>query len=280
VGAVVVAVGIAAMALGSGDDGDPPLAAPTSTTSVVLAGDGTDPTGPIVGPSGIVGWWSGTEWVGRADGEPPEGSIDLTVVGIVGPAGSARGVTAGEECASQRATAEFDLSVQLEAADDGPPPVAVAGVPEPQPRPVERFDPASPVYQQAAIDVAAGLGATTPPTATSVVVTDLDGSGTNEAVLVSEHLGDPGAPAPGDWSVVALRRVVGNDVATDVLASSVAGAGDGFERVRLAALADLNVDGTVELVLDGRSADGQWTAVHALGADGVPAEVLREGCED
>jgi hypothetical protein len=278
IGVAVVVVGVAAMTLGS-DDGDPSLTAPSSTTTLVLAGDGTDPTGPIVGPSGIVGWWSGTEWVPRAEGEPPEGTLDLTVVGLGGPTGSARGVTEGEECASQRATAEFDLSVELPADDDGPPPVAVAGVPQPQPRPIERFDQASPVYQQAAIDVATGLGATTPPTATSVLITDLDGSGTNEAVLTSEHLGDPDEPAPGDWSVVFLRRVVGNDVATDVLGSSVGGSGERFERIRLSALADLNVDGTVELVLDGRSADGQWTAVHALGPDGVPAEVLREGCE-
>ena len=279
VGVIVVVVGVAAMALGRDGD-DPPAAEEPTSTTVALAGDGSDPTGPIVGPTGVVGWWSGTAWVPRAEGEMPESDVDLELVGLSGAEGSARGMTVGEECASQRGTAELDVSVELAADGGGPPPVAVAGVPQPQPRPVEVTDPGSPTYQQAAVEVATGLGAAAPPTATIVVRGDLDGSGTDEAVVVAEHLGDPDAPAAGDWSVVFLRRVVGDGVATDVLASSVAGAGgDGFERVRLSAVADLNADGTMELVVDGRPAEGQWTAVHALGGDGVPAEVLREGCE-
>jgi hypothetical protein len=75
--------------------------------------------------------------------------------------------------------------------------------------------------------------------------------------------------------------VVGNGVATDVMASSSVdadGGAGGFDRVRVSSLADLNADGTMEIVLDGRSADGQWTAIHELGAGGTPAEVLRVGC--
>ncbi len=282
VGVVVVVVGVAAMALGGGDDPSGPLTGPSTTSAAAApAGDGTDPTGPIVGPTGIVGWWSGSEWVSRADGETPDGGVDLSVVGIGGEASSDRGVTVAEECASQEAAADLDVSVDVEGDADGPPAIAVAGVSEPLPRPVEQFEPASPPYPQAAAEVAAGLGVTTPPTVTQVLRSDLDGSGTKEVVVSAGHVADPEAPSAGDWSVVFLRRVVGDGVATSVVASSVAGAGDPaeFQQVQVSSLADLNGDGTMELVVDGRSTEGRWTSVHALGDDGVPAEVLREGCD-
>ena len=203
----------------------------------------------------------------------------MTLVGLSGGVETAPGVTVDEECTAPGASAGPDLAVEM--PEDGPPPIAVAGVAEPRPRPVELLDTSSPTYQQAAAEVGAGLGVSTPPTLTQVVRTDLDGSGTDEVVVAAEHAADPATPQPGDWSVVFLRRVVGNGVATDVVASSIVGAdgGDGgFDRIRLSSLADLNADGRMEIVLDGRSTDGRWTAIHELGGDGVPAEVLRDGC--
>ena len=280
VGVLVVVAGVAAVLLG-GDDGGAGDDARASTPMTVptASGDGTDPTGPIVGPSGIVGTWSGSAWVSRSDGEPPGGDVELTIVGLSGGVETAPGVTVDEECAAPGASAAPDLAVEL--PEDGPPPIAVAGVAEPRPRPVELLDTSSATYQQAAAEVGAGLGVPTPPTLTQVVRADLDGSGTDEVVVAAEHAADPAAPQPGDWSVVFLRRVVGNGVATDVVASSIAGAdgGDGgFDRIRISSLADLNADGRMEIVLDGRSSGGQWTAIHELGDGGVPAEVLRDGC--
>ena len=278
VGVAVVAVGVAAMALGA-DDGGPPLADATTTTGASAA-DGTDPTGPIVGPSGVVGWWSGADWVPRAEGDLPDGGVDVRIVGLGGAPTRGRAVTVAEECASQRAAGDLDVSVPLDPAGDGPPPIAVAGVPNPVPRPVEQFDPGAPTYRRAAAEVAAGLGATTPPTVVQVLRADLDGSGTKEVVVAASHLADLDAPAEGDWSVVFARRVTGDGVATDVLASSTTGRRGQLDHVRVSSLADLNADGTMELVLDGRSTDGgRWTAVHALDDDGVPVEVLREGCD-
>jgi hypothetical protein len=184
-----------------------------------------------------------------------------------------------EECAAQRATSEVDVAVDLDAGD-GPPPIAVAGVAEPRPRPIQPFGTDSAVYLQAAAEVAAGLGATGPATVSQVLRTDLDGSGTEEVIVTAGHISDPEdlAPTAGDWSAVFLRRVVGDGVATDVLASSVAGSG-GFDHILVATVADLNGDGTMEVALAGRSSTGEWTSVHALDGDGVPSEVLRAGCE-
>jgi hypothetical protein len=284
-GVVFLVVAIAVVALG-GDDGDGDgggaEAVAPATTAPIATGDGTDPTGPFVGPSGIVGWWSGTAWVPRPEGEAPDGGVVLTVVGMSGEARTAEGETVPEDCAAQEGTAGADVAVDLGGDGGAPPPIGVAGVAEPQPRPVETFSSPAPTYLQAAAEVARQLGAGTPPTVTQVVRSDLDGSGTFEVVVAAEHVADPGRPAAGDWSVVFLRRVVGNEVATHVLASSSVDAGGGpagFDRIRLSALADLNADGQMELVLDGRSADGRWTAIHELGADGTPAEVLRDGCD-
>ena len=176
---------------------------------------------------------------------------------------------------------------------------AVAGVAEPRPRPVEQLGTDAPVYLQSATEVAAGLGASTPATLTQLLRADLDGNGTDEIIVAAEHISDRAglSPTAGDWSAVFLRRVASGGVATEVLASSVvegggggaareageAGgvgpAGDGIERIQVATLADLNRDGTMEVALAGRSAAGEWTAIHALDADGVPSEVLRAGCE-
>jgi hypothetical protein len=249
-----------------------------------VPGDGTDPAGPIVGPTGVIGAWSGSEWLPRPDGEQPGAGLEYTVLGIGDASGTVPGEAVGEDCPAQRATSEVDVGVDLEAdSGGGPPPIAVAGVAEPQPRAIEQFDTGSPTYQQAAAEVAAGLGATTAPSLTQVLRADLDGNGTDEVVVAAEHISDVEglSPSAGDWSIVFLRRVAGNGAAADVLASSVVGAGGGgLERIQVATVADLNGDDTMEVALNGRSSTGEWTSIHALDESGAPSEVLRAGCED
>jgi hypothetical protein len=279
-GVLVAIVAVAAILVTRDGDGPNDPQESASTSSSLVAGDGTGPAGPIVGPTGVIGSWSGSEWQPRPEGEQPGADLDYAVLGLTDAVGTARGEAVAEECSDQRATSEVDVAVDLDGGD-GPPPIAVAGVAEPRPRPIRPFGTDSDVYLQAAAEVAAGLGATGPPTVSQVLRTDLDGSGTEEVVVAAGHVSDPEglAPSAGDWSAVFLRRVVGDGVATDVLASSVAG-GDGFEHIQVATVADLNGDGTMEVALDGRSSTGEWTSVHALDGDGVASEVLRAGCED
>jgi hypothetical protein len=286
-GGVALIVAVAALVLLPGGDGSDDPGESSSGSTPVVGGDATDPAGPFVGPTGVVGSWSGSEWLPRPDGEQPGAGLEYTVVGLDEVFDTARGEATDEDCAEQRATSETDVAVDLGADGDGPPALAVAGVAEPRPRAVEQWNPDAPLYRQAATDVAAGLGAATPPTLTQLLRADLDGNGTDEIVVAAEHIADPAGltPTAGDWSVVFLRRVVGDGVATDVLASSVVGgggpsAGDTLERIQVATLADLNRDGAMEVALAGRSATGGWTSIHALGDDGVPSEVLRAGCED
>jgi hypothetical protein len=212
---------------------------------------------------------------------PPYASVYLGGEGMLG--GEARDRVAGFLRA---------LGVTPPAPRAGRPRGAPAGAPPggaggrgPRPRGVENFD-SSDTYPPHAAEVARGQGATTPPTVTQVFRTDVDGDGTDEVVVAAEHISDPDGltPAGGDWSIVFLRRVVGDDVVSDVLAASVVG-GDGggsLERIQVSTVADLNGDGRLELVLSGRSGAGEWTAVQALAGDDMTsgmAEVLRSGCE-
>lgn len=279
---VVLVLAVVAGVLTRGDGPDP-SATPASGAVAPADADAGDPAGPIVGPTGVIGSWSGSDWVPRADGDQPGAGLEFTVLGLDDSFATAPGRAVDEDCPAPGAATGVDVAVDLPGGD-GPQAIAVAGVADPRPRPIERFRTDGPVYGQAAAEVAAGLGVSTPPTVTQVLRADLDGSGTFEVLVAAEHITDPQglSPTPGDWSVVFLRRVVGDGVATDVLASSVAGGGAadgaGLERIQVATLADLNRDGAMEIALAGRSAGGAWTAIHAVGDDGVPAEVLRAGC--
>lgn len=285
-GALLI-LGLAVVALqGGGDDGSD--AAGGSEVSPTDIDDLGEDSSLIVGTTGVVGMWSESEWKSRADGDQPGAGIELSVVGpgeVVTTAIGEVGDPVADSCASDGA-ADQDVRVPLEPGSPGaPPPVAVAGVDDPLPRPVEHLE-GSETYQDAAAEVAEGEGegATTPPTVTQVLRVDLDGTGTDEVVVAAEHLSDPDGlvPSPGDWSMVFLRRVAGNEVATDVLASSIADGDDGpLARVQVSAVADLNGDGVMEVVLSGRSAAGDWTAVHAAGEGGAAgglSEVLRATC--
>jgi hypothetical protein len=162
-----------------------------------------------------------------------------------------------------------------------PAPIAVTGVADPRPRPVEVLDTANPVYRAAAVEVLAGLGiAGADPTISQVVRGDLDGDGSDEVVVVAEHLADPeGLVAqPGDYSVAFVRHLQGGEVRSTVIASSVAESGPFVEVFRVGALADLNGDGRMEIVLDGLYYEGSGVTVHELRADGTTPEVLSAGC--
>jgi hypothetical protein len=85
---------------------------------------------------------------------------------------------------------------------------------------------------------------------------------------------------------VFLRQVAGGNVETSVIASSIAasiaeplpGTAPVIDVYRLSALADLNGDGRMEIVLNGGWYEGSWTAVLELRPDGTVPEVLYVQC--
>jgi hypothetical protein len=165
-----------------------------------------------------------------------------------------------------------------------PAPVAVTGVPNPRPRPTRILD--GEAYRQAAADVLADAGVDDPdPDVIQVVAGDLEGDGTDEVLVVTERLarGDLYGQT-GDYSLLFLRQVVDGAVRTTVLDQGIVPSDTPTEEVsaigisRVAALADLNGDGRMELVTEHRYYEGGSHQVYELGPDGVLKSVLVAGC--
>ena len=110
---------------------------------------------------------------------------------------------------------------------------------------------------------------------------DLDGDGSLEVVVVADQLADQSnsLARPGDWSLVFVRRVVGGAPQTTVVESEVAAEADsGFLLLyKVGAVADLNADGRMEVVMNNGYYEGAGNAVYEY-ADGSLTEVLSAAC--
>lgn len=269
------------------DDRAPLPPSPTST-SVGETGTtqappaGTTATGPVVAREGVLGSWSGSAWVRWEEGATPPIGDRYQVVRLDEPITTVVG-TESIDCSP---AGNPSIDVGIDFGDKlSPEPIAVAGVADPRPRPVEVLAADNPLYREAAVSVLADLGVTdASPTISQVVRGDLDGDGAAEVLVVAERLSDTGSwtAVEGDYSVVFMRRVQGGDFATTVVASWIAGPPGEFtasiEVMRLAALADLNGDGRMEVVLDHRFWESSSVTVHELQGDGTLTEVLSTGC--
>jgi FG-GAP-like repeat len=260
--------------------GSPGASTPETTAPPVA---GSRPAGPIVSVEGILGTWSGSGWVRWEPGATPPTGDEYQLVRLGDPITTAVGEQ-GTDC-SPAGLPTTDVGLRFGDDTLTPPPIAVAGVADPRPRPVEVLDPSAAVYRDAAAAVVAGLGIQDPaPQVRQAVRGDLDGDGSAEVVVVAERISDPTGltAAEGDYAVVFLRRVVGGDVQTSVIASSVPHPQpdviSSLETYRVAAFADLNGDGRMEIVLSGTAWEQSWTAVHELRSDGSAPEVLTAGC--
>lgn len=112
------------------------------------------------------------------------------------------------------------------------------------------------LYQQAVVDwlTAMGVAALQPGTLQAFRV-DIEGDGVDEVFISATHLDDPQhTPKAGDYSIVLMRKVIGNDAVTKFVA------GDHYNvqqpeitnprTFTLANFIDLNQDGVLEVVVD------------------------------
>ena len=105
---------------------------------------------------------------------------------------------------------------------------------------------------------------------------DLDGDGTDEVIVVAE----PASEESRVWGLVFLRRIVDGRVVSQpvwesFLPDAATGAEAGYKSLfRVGAVADLNGDGSMEVVIESRWA----THVYAAFDDGTLREVLSGGC--
>jgi hypothetical protein len=267
---------------------DPPVTTPATPGTTLVPDDGSRPAGPIVSAEGILGTWSGSEWVPWQSGDVPPVGNEFRIVRLDEPITTAVG-KAGAGCAVTDEYGGVDLGLEYGRQPFPSRSIAVAGVVDPRPRPVEVLEPSAAVYRESAAAVVAGLGVSDPaPQAVQAVRGDLDGDGVAEEVVVVERVRDHTrlVGSADDYAVVFLRRVGGGEVETSVITSSIASSiADPLPRTapvidvyRLSALADLNGDGRMEIVLNGGWYEGSWTAVHELRPDGTVPEALYVQC--
>jgi hypothetical protein len=267
---------------------DPAPGPTTPPSSVPESAGGSRQAGPIVSAEGILGTWSGSEWVPWQSGDTPPAGDEFRIVALDEPIRTAVGEV-GTGCAVTNEYGGVDVGLEYGSQPFPSRAIAVAGVVDPRPRPVEVLDASAAVYRESAAAVLAGLGVSDPaPQVVQAVRGDLDGDGAAEEVVVTERVRDRTrlVGSRDDYAVVFLHRVVGGDVETSVITSSIAssmadplpGMAPVIEVYRLIALADLNADGRMEIVLNGGWYEGSWTAVHEQRPDGTTPQVLYVLC--
>lgn len=161
--------------------------------------------------------------------------------------------------------------------------VAVAGSSDALPRVPKVVSTEQQVYKDAAAAILREKGIARPEVRlTQVVRVDLNGDGSEEVLVSATRYarGLSAGAAPGDYSLVFLRRVVKGRVVTNLLE------GDFFPKGvelgatgehRLGAVLDLDGDGVMEIVLFGRYYEGDWAAAFRVEGDKV-VKILTAGC--
>lgn len=111
---------------------------------------------------------------------------------------------------------------------------------------------------------------------------DLDGDGTEEVVVAATNYKGGLSPdtKAGDYSFVLVRKLIGKKVRDIIVSGEFYPKGKTFNapnQFQLSAIADLNGDGKMEIVVYGNYYEGDWVSVYEMQAD-KPVAVLGTGC--
>jgi hypothetical protein len=181
----------------------------------------------------------------------------------------------GEPCDDARFV---KLTPEVEDGD-----VAVVGGWDVRPRAVTPGDAANPAYAADVRRMARAHGIANPEIRiTRVVRTDLDGDGTEEAIVSATRSGEQlgWAARAGDYSVVFVRKLVRGAVQTIVLEETYhpRSSPNAVPWVYdLGGVYDLDGDGAYEIVLQGRYYEGGSTGIYKI--RGTRADTVAEsGC--
>ena len=252
--------------------------APETTTTMAPG------SGVIVASGGIAGWFADGQWRSLLDGPPPAVPGEAYQIVRVGePVSTAIGGAVTEGCEFVEPSADVDGLIDFDDFPDYP--IAVAADWEVVPRPVELLSTDNPTYQAALTDLLAGKGIVDPaPELRQVIRTDLEGDGSDEIIITAGYDGPffPAVPA-GSYSVAVLRKVVAGEVQSAILGfQEVPAEGEPtsfLEIFRITAIADLNGDGKMEVVVDASYFEGGATTVYDYVNDDLgPVPVLGVGC--
>jgi hypothetical protein len=254
--------------------------AATPSTSLLVGNWADQPL--VTAGFGALGWWDGSEWLSaETEGAlPVVGGEDYQVVTW----GSVAVTTGGP----QTSVCEPLGLIGVELEDPGllgelPGPYGLAiSAPWPlQPHPFQEIADDG-TYAGAARELLASRGLDVPaPVMKQVVQVDLEGDGATEVLAVAEEVTPGFILEPGDYSIAFLHKVVGDQVQTAVLGSTVVqDENDAFSGAHLfGTVADLNGDSKMEIVLNSTYFEGFGISVWEYADDDLgPVVVLETGC--
>ena len=217
-----------------------------------------DPGAPAplehLGSRGLLGGAAGGAWVPGARVARAAERATYRLYSLAGPVGEAKatGLRGGDGPCSD---------LQLVALPDPTPASATVALAAPWnavPRPVRAEPTSSKVYLEAARQLLEEKGTRgARPSIQQLLRADLDGDGKDEVLMVAANLGkaDGGATGRREHPFVALRRLVGDAVRTDVIAGSFTHGGEDASAACeyvVAGILDANGDGRMELLLEER----------------------------
>lgn len=151
---------------------------------------------------------------------------------------------------------------------------------------VQSLSPDDPMYRQAVMEWFQSQGNSPAEIRiTRILQADLEGDGTNEVLLSASYFKDPSGhmAETGDYSVVLMRKVIGNEVLTlplvqDYYVTSLPAEELAYPLTyALAGALDLNRDGILEVIVDVSRWEGGGLIVYRVDGQNV-REVLRTIC--
>ena len=254
--------------------------APTTTTSAAVAGNWAA-TPMVAAGFGALGWWDGANWVQvePATALPVAGGEDYQVA-LMGLDAIVAGGPPATLCEPVNNPGVVFENEQV--LGDWPGPVGV-GITAPWlivPHLVEQIEDDG-TYSAFAAELLAERGLDVPdPAMKQIVQVDLEGDGVNEVLVVAEDVSEGLVAQDSDYSIAFVRRTVGGDVQTDILGESVIVTADGpfMNSYSVGAVADLNGNARMEIVLTAAYYEGIGVEVWEYGDGGRPALRISSGC--
>ncbi len=259
---------------------------PPTTSTTLLDGNWADV--PVITSSVwsmVLGWWDGSQWVQATDGMQigVDGGEDYQVA-LIGSSGIVQGGPQVQACVDglpNHPGIELSDPDALSTHSGSEVPGQIAGVAisaawEITPRPVTQGE-AHPDLEAIAADLLRRAGYETESARlVQSIDADLDDDGALETIVVAEDT-ELGNSVSDVYSIVFVVTPIAVDPL--VVESSVIPAGqEGFPAsFRVGAVADLNGDGNMEIVLSATAWEGQSVAVFQL-AEGEFARRLIVGC--
>ena len=253
--------------------------APTTTTSAAVAGNWSD-TPLVAAAFGALGWWDGAGWVQveSTTALPVAGGEDYQVA-LIGQEAIVAGGAPTTLCEPVNNPGVVLENEELLGDFPGPLGVAISAPWVITPHLVEQLEDDG-TYSAFASELLAERGLDVPdPTLKQIMQVDLEGDGVNEVLVVTEDVSEGLFAQDGDYSIAFMRQTVQGDVRTSILGESViVTATEPFVvAYSIGALADLNGDGVMEIVLTGAYYEGIGVEVWESTNEG-PVMRIASGC--